>query len=231
MGWIDIAWPMIGATSLTLGLIYLLVWVRQPSQYGYLLFFLTAASVAVFSIFELRMMRAAAPDEYAVTLRWGHVPLFILFVSVVGFVRLYFRSGRIWLGYAACGVRAVSLMLNFRSGANVNFERVTAMLPVPVWGGESIYLPVGVPNPYVIVAQLSNLLLIWFVADASIALWRRGDAGARRRAAVGGSMFVGFLATAVLAALLNPAWFGYPRSSPSSFSPWWSRWPTSSAGT
>lgn len=71
MGWIDTAWPMLGATSLTLGLIYLLVWVRQPTQYGYLLFFLTAASVAVFSIFELRLMRAAAPEDYAAILRWA----------------------------------------------------------------------------------------------------------------------------------------------------------------
>ena len=103
MGWIDIAWPMIGATSLTLGLIYLLVWVRQPPHYGYLLFFLTAASAAVFSIFELRMMRAATPEEYAVTLRWAHLPLFTLFVSVVGFVYFYLRSGRMWLG--CCRVR------------------------------------------------------------------------------------------------------------------------------
>ena len=161
---------MIGATSLTLGLIYLLVWVRQPTQFGYLLFFVTAASVAVLSIFELRMMRAAAPEEYAATLRWLHVPGFVLVVSFVGFVLFYLRSGRLWLAGAACGLRVVSLVLNFRTGVNVNFERVTAMLPVPVWGGESVFVPVGVVNPYVIVAQLSNLLLIAFVADASVTL-------------------------------------------------------------
>jgi PAS domain S-box-containing protein len=204
MGWIDTAWPMIGATSLTLGFIYLLVWLRQPTQYGYLLFFMTAASVAVFSIFELRLMRAATPDEYAVTLRWLHVPALVLVVSVVGFVLLYLRSGRLWLGTAACGLRVVSLVLNFRTGVNVNFERVTAMLQVPVWGGESIFVPVGVVNPYVIVAQLSNLLLIAFVADASFTLWRRRDANARRRAVVvGGSMVFLPLVAGVLAALLN----------------------------
>lgn len=195
---------MFGATSLTLGLVYLLVWVRRPTQYGYLLFFTTAASVAVFSIFELRMVRTPDPGEYAALLRWAHVPLVVVFVSLVGFVLVYFRSGRLWLGATACGLRVVALVLNFRTGVNVNFEQVTAMAPVPVWGGESIYLPVGVPNPYVVVAQLSNLALIWFVADASIALWRRGDASARRRAAVvGGSMFIFLLTAAVLAALLN----------------------------
>ena len=73
-------------------------------------------------------------------------------------------------------------MLNFRTGTNVNFEEVTAMQPVALWGGECIHLPVGVPNPFSLVAQLSNLLLIWFVADASVALWRGGDTETRRRA-------------------------------------------------
>ena len=183
MGWIDIVWPMIGAASLTLGLVFLLAWVRQTSRYGYAMFFLTALSVAAFSIFELRMMRAATPEEYAVTLRWAHIPLFTLVVSVVGFVRLYFRAGRAWLGYSACGLRAASLGLNFHSDVNLNFQQVTAMLPVSVWGGDTIYLPVGVANPDAIVAQLGNLLVICFLADATIALWRRGGASARRHAA------------------------------------------------
>jgi len=204
MGWIDIAWSMIGATSLTLGLIYLLVWIRQPTQRSYLLFFMTAASVAAFSMFELRMMRAPTPDEYVATLRWAHVPLFFMFVSVVGFVRYHFDSRRMWLGYAACGLRGVALVLNFRASANLNFEKVTTMLPLPLWGHESIYLPVGVASPLALVGQLSNLLLICFVADVSFAVWRHGDAKARHRAAVvGGSVVVAFLAAAILAGLLN----------------------------
>jgi PAS domain S-box-containing protein len=134
----------------------------------------------------------------------AHVPIFILFISIVGFVRLYLYSSRIWLGYAACGLRALSLVLNFHTGVNVNFERVTAMQSVAVWGGESIYVPLGVANPYAIIAQLSNALLLYFIADASIALWRGGDRNARRRAVVvGGSMFFCLSAAAVLAVLLN----------------------------
>ena len=204
MGWIDIVWPMIGATSLTLGLIYLLVWARQPGRYGYLLFFLAAASVAVFSIFELRMMRAATPDVYATTLRWAQVAIFVLFVALVGFIRLDFQSGRAWLGHATWGLRAVALALNFSTGVNLNFRQVTSMLTVPVWGGETIYLPAGIVNPAAAIGQLSNLLLILFVADASVTLWRRGDAADRRRAVVvGGSMVFCMGAAALLAALLN----------------------------
>jgi hypothetical protein len=41
MGCIDITWPMLGAISLTLGLVHLLVWMRRPAQYAYLLFFVS----------------------------------------------------------------------------------------------------------------------------------------------------------------------------------------------
>jgi hypothetical protein len=57
----------------------------------------------------------------------------------------------VFRGYAACGRRAVSRVPNFATGANVNFEQVTAMLPVSIWGADSIHSPVSVPNPFAIV--------------------------------------------------------------------------------
>ena len=49
--------------------------------------------------------------------------------------------------------------------------------------------PVGIANRWAFVPQLSNLLLVVFIVDASITLWRRGGPVARRRAAlVGGSL-------------------------------------------
>jgi PAS domain S-box-containing protein len=216
MGWIGILWPMVGAASLTLGLICLLVWARQPRQYAYALFFATAASVAAFNVVELRMMRTADPDAYAVLVRWAHVPLSVMFPCIVGFVQASFRSGRMWLGVAACATRAAALVLNFTTGVNVNALAVSAMLPVALWGGETVFVPVPVPNPWAVVAQLSNLLLIAFVADASVRLWRRGDGRARRRAGVvGGTMVICFLIGAILGGLINlgllhaPAMFSF----------------------
>jgi two-component system sensor kinase FixL len=203
MAWIDIAWPMLGAISLTLGVVHLLVWIRQPAQYAYLLFFVTAVMVAVFTVFELRMMRAADPGEYAAALRWAHVPVLFLFASFVGFVLLYLCSRRWWLGAAAFGTRALSLALNFSTGVNLNWLEVTAMVPVQLWGGESVYAPVGVPNPAMVLGQLSNLLLVAFVVDASVTSWRLADPVARRRTmVVGGSLILFPLLGSVHAALL-----------------------------
>ena len=72
MGWIDIAWPMVGAVSLTLGLIYLLVWVRKPDRYGYLLFF-QAASGDDHAWREIRV-NVGGPRELRIRAREGYYP-------------------------------------------------------------------------------------------------------------------------------------------------------------
>lgn len=177
------------AASLTLGVIHLIVWVKQRLQYAHLLFFTLAISAAVFGAFELAMMQEQSPAGYAATARWSHVPLAILILSIVWFVYFYFDAGRLWLAYAACSLRLLALGLNFATGVNINSQEVSSLDPVTLWGGVVVSVPVGAPNPWVLVAQIGNCFLIAFVIDASITLWRRGTSEAHRRAAlVGGSL-------------------------------------------
>jgi len=89
MNWIDILWPMMGAASLTLALIHLLVWFKQQRQQtAHLMFAVTGISVAALAIFELLMMTAPTAELYAVLLRWVHVPFALMMVGIVAFVRL-----------------------------------------------------------------------------------------------------------------------------------------------
>jgi hypothetical protein len=113
MTWIEIAWIAMSAVSLTLGVIHLFVWVKYRSQLAHLLFFALAASTTAFGVFELVMMHAPSAAAYATTLRWAHVPLATVVLSVVWFVRFHFDAGRLWLAWAACGLRLLGLALNF----------------------------------------------------------------------------------------------------------------------
>ncbi len=204
MNWVQIAWIMMSAASLTLGIIHLFVWFKQRSQYAHLLFFALAVSATAFGAFELAMMRAQSPAGYATTLRWAHVPLAMFVLSIVWFVHSYFDAGRFWLACATSGFRLLGLGLNFATGANINFREVTSLAHVTLWGDAVVSGPVGVANPWNIVPQIGNLLLVAFVADASVTLWRRGGPGARRRAAVvGGSLLVCIVAIAGFAALIT----------------------------
>jgi len=202
MNWVEVTWIVMSAACLTLGVIHLFVWVKQRTSYAHLLFFALAASATAFGAIELEMMRTQSPAVYAATLRWAHVPLAMVVLSMIWFVHFYFGAGRLWLAYTASGFRLLALVLNFATGANINFREVTAMDQMQLWGGAAIAGPVGVVNPWAIVPQIGNVLLVLFVLDAAVTLWRRGVPGVRRRAAVvGGSLVVCITSIAGFAAL------------------------------
>jgi PAS domain S-box-containing protein len=199
---VDLAWMAMAAASLTLGLLHLFVWALQRARLDFLVFFMLAAAAASFGAFELQMMRATTPAAWAAAVRAGHGPLAIFVTATAVFVRLHFGTGRISLLIAIVVLRIATLVLNFRTGVNVNFAQVTELGQLGLWGGTPVSVPIGTPGRWAWVPQLSNLLLLVFVADAARALWRRGSRAARRRAMlVGGSVVVCVAATGVLAAL------------------------------
>jgi PAS domain S-box-containing protein len=125
-------------------------------------------------------MRSQTPQEFGLALRWLHVPTWALVVSLVAFARVYLRAGRLWMAWAVFGARTLALLLNFGPAANLNYREVSALRHVPFLG-EAVSVGEGVPNPWMLVGQLSLLLFVAFFVDASLAVWRRGD---RRQALV-----------------------------------------------
>jgi PAS domain S-box-containing protein len=144
-----------------------------------------AIAVATLAVLELALMRAETPEQFGITVRWMHVAAWVIIASLVAFVRLYLKAGRRWLAWTVVGVRTVSLILNFIFSPNINFREITALRHFRFLG-ESVSVAKGVPNPWMVVAQLSLLLLVIFVADATIAVWRRG--GRQQALVVGGSI-------------------------------------------
>ena len=180
MSWIDIVWPVMGGTSLALGLIHLLIWSRQRDAYPHLLLSISAAVVGAMAIFELLGMRAEAPREYAELLRFTHLLFATLVVLLATFVHQRFHSGRVWLAVVACSLRVGSLLPNFLTGVNLNFQSIERLDQLNIWGGGTVAVPVGDPNPWMLLGQLSNVFLVAFILDTMIRTWRRGDQQARR---------------------------------------------------
>jgi two-component system, LuxR family, sensor kinase FixL len=185
MNWVTIIWAMIASASLTLALVHVLVWWRRREAWTNLFFALTAVATAVFAGCELLLMRTETPGAFGMVVRWAHVPVWVLIVSLVGFVRLYLRAGRLWLAWTVCAVRTLSLILNFVCTPNLNYREITALRHVRFLG-ETVVVAKGVPNPWMLIGQLSLLLLVIFVADAAITVWQRGDW--RQALSVGGSI-------------------------------------------
>jgi two-component system, LuxR family, sensor kinase FixL len=199
MSWVTIIWAMIASASLTLALVHVLVWWRRREAWANLLFAMMAVATAVFAGCELLVMRAETPEAFGMVVRWAHVPVWVLIVSLVGFVRLYLRAGRVWLAWTVCVVRTLSLILNFVCTPNLNYREITALRHVPFLG-ETVAVAEGVPNPWMLIGQLSLLLLVIFVADAAITVWQRGD---RRQALSVGGSIVFFVAAGTGQAILT----------------------------
>ena len=194
MSWITIVWSMNASACLTLAATYLLIWSKQREGWAYLVLSCNAVAGAALTAFELALLRAQTPEKYAVILRWAQLPVWVLVVSLVVFVRLYLRAGRPWLAWSVSGVRTLALVLNFILIPNLSYRQITSLRQVGWWGGETVSVPVGVTNPWILIAQLSLLLLVIFFVDATITAWRRGD---RQRAVVVGGALIFFSAIAI----------------------------------
>src|SRR5256884_819142 len=194
MNWVTIIWAMGAGACLTLALMHLVVWWKDRTARANLVFSVMAIAVAAFAALELALMRAETPEQFGVAVRWMHVPAWVIVASLVGFVRLYLKAGRRWLAWTVVAMRTLSLILNFIFSPNINYREIIALRHISFFG-EPVSVATGVPNPWMLVAQLSLLLLIIFVVDAMITVWRRGD---RRQALVvgGGILFFVALGTA-----------------------------------
>ena len=104
MSWVTLLWSMPSALCFTLAGIYLLVPLRQRQGWERLLFSCSAAAAGVIAGLEFIATHAETGARYGAVIRWAHLPLWILLVSVVWFIHLYLRAGRRgWCGLSvAC---------------------------------------------------------------------------------------------------------------------------------
>ena len=188
MSWITIFWSMNVAACLTLAAFYGAVWCKQRDNWMHLLFSCSAVAAAAISAFELRMINATTVEQYQLLVRWRHLPTWVLTVSFVAFVQLYLQAGRTWMAWSIYSLRTLILVLNFIFPVSINFKTITDVRHFS-WAGETVSIPIGVPNPLGLLSQISLLLLLVFSVDAAITVWRRGDR--RRSLLVGGSMIFG----------------------------------------
>ncbi|HSJ01912.1 MAG TPA: PAS domain S-box protein [Verrucomicrobium sp.] len=204
MNAVVIVWSMAAAISLTLGAVHAVVWLMDRKAWANFSFFMAAVAMAAVAACELALMHTASPARYGEILRWAHLPVFVLIVSVVGFVHWHFKTGRRWLGIAVVGVLVASLVLNFFQEINLNYMVIHSLKPISFFGERVWVVGDSLPNHWTRLGELGSLLMFIFVLDASISLWRKGGYENRRKAAtVGASVVLFILVAAGLSAMIH----------------------------
>lgn len=195
MYWLTPTLTTIAGACVSLALVNIFVWLKQPERRVHLLFFAAAISVAAIIPFEWLMARAQTTEQFGSALRWIQVPLTCAVISFVWFLWLAFGAGRRWLAIGAVGLRIVAMLLGFWFTPNINYRELTELRQVSLIG-ETVSAPVGIINPWTLLGQLSTLLVLLYAVDGALSLWRKGGDEERRRAIVLGSATVFFVTVA-----------------------------------
>lgn len=201
VSWMTIAWSMAAAACFTLAGVHLVVWSRSSKKPVHLLFALMAVGAGLTGMSELFLLNTESIATYHSIIRWQHIPIFVLLVSMVWAVQLYFGNGRRWLAWMITVSWIICLIINFVSPHSLVYGEIESLDRVQTLGGEWFIIAKGTRNPWVTLADFTSLLIIIFVADASIRLWRRG--GRRRAGIIGGSILVFIVAAGVHAPLVD----------------------------
>lgn len=202
MTWMTIAWPMAIGACLTMGLIQVRVGLRRTPGTAHLLFALNAFVVAAYACLELALTRVDNPAHYLAVLRWmdivggGAVTL-----SLAAFVWTFFGTGRKWLALLIPSVMGLALIPDLLPVPKLVFLKITGVRTLSTFGGATYPVADGERNPWNAVFYLGVLLLLVFVVDAAVTLWRRGQS--RRAAVVGGTITFFILFAGVHSALVD----------------------------
>jgi hypothetical protein len=103
-----------------------------------------------------------------------------LFISLTAFVRVFLGTGRKWLAFLGPVVMCVPLILDLLPQPKALFLELPTLRTVQTFGGATYTVADGVRNPLLWVFYLGVLLILIFVADASVASGARGHAAGQR---------------------------------------------------
>lgn len=200
MSWITVIWSINAGICLALAGLNLFVCGKSRGSWPNLLFAIACLAGAALAVCELMLMRAQSPEQFGELWRLWHVPLAIMVVSLIWFVRFYLRAGPLWLAWLFTGLRVVIVVLNFSLHPNLTFREITGLRPISAWG-ETVVVAVGEKNPWADITSLSGLLFLIFVLVAAVQAWRRGEH--RQACVVGSSFAAGAVGAVGLSVLLH----------------------------
>jgi signal transduction histidine kinase len=189
---------MQAAVALTVAVLYGVVWTVDRRNLAYLALCVVAIAMASVARVEVGMMHAATVAEYGDWARLCYLPVFFGLVGQVLFVQFFLGTGRRWLLLTIVAARVVVLVGNFLTHPTFAWREIVSLRHVPFLGEQ-----VSIAGPVLLrswhwLSVASYVLIIVFLADAALRLWRQGGAEQRRRALVAGGAIGGPLTVTII---------------------------------
>ncbi len=183
---LTVAWSMVSAVGLLLGVIQFMIWLRDRERLAFLLAAIMAGAAGALALFELGLMTSRSAEDYQTLVWWGVVLTFGILIPMTWFVYLYLGTARRWLAIAITVLWIVNVLANFAMPGNAVFISLTDLRIETTFWGEPFTVAEGVLNPIKYLSDVASLLIMCFVADASLRAYRRGLQ--RKALVIGGSI-------------------------------------------
>ena len=168
MSVLTVAWSMVSAAGLLLGGIQFMIWMRDRERLAFLLAAIMASAAGALALLELGLMGAASPTAYH-GLLWWSVPLIsAVLVPMTWFVYVYLGTARRWLAIVITALWFLNVFVNFVMPGNAVFTSLTDLRIETTFWGEPFTVADGVVNPLKYFSDFASLLIMYFVADASV---------------------------------------------------------------
>lgn len=167
MNWVEIVWPLAASVSLVFGLVHLLIWSVRRGEYAHLSLAMAAFSLTILAVLERMALFNPSTVQAAAIIRWMHVPVLVLIASLALAVHGTFGYGSLWLAGSVIATRLLAVILNFTTGVNLNFLSIDD-IQWTTWWGVAVAHPLGPPNPALLVAMLSNVLLMIYLLQTLV---------------------------------------------------------------
>ncbi len=203
MSILTMAWSMTAAACCLLGLMHLILWLKLGRFSVYMLSSLMAFSAGAVSILELNMLTTESLDTYRTLIRLLNIAIFMTLVPMVWYFHLSYKAGRLWLVFTITLLWSIGLLANFFSAHSLTFNEIIALKQYVTFWGETFSVPVGSENPWKYLTDIASLLILIYIADASLMLWRRGKHERKSAAIVGGGVIFFIVAAGIHTPLVD----------------------------
>lgn len=187
MNAVTLLWSTAVAGGALIAIVHATIWIHDRRARSSLALVVAALALVGVAICELGMMGSSAPAQWAHWVRWTQVPIFALMVSLAVFVRSYLGAGHAWMMWSVIALRSVILVANFAVQPTFNFASVADLGVMPFLGQEVAVLGSAKVGPFQWVATASVILLVAYVADATLTAWRRHPPESQRKVLIVGA--------------------------------------------
>jgi PAS domain S-box-containing protein len=186
-------WSVCAGACSMLGLMSLTLWLRRRSEIAYLLAAVMAAAAACSALIELFLALSTDLGTYR-TLLFVQVPVgAAIALALTWFVYFHFGSASRALAFGISLLWLVHVAVNFASTDTAVFATITSLERIAMPWGEVISVARGAAHPWRFVAAWATALIVFYLLDASIRVWRRGE---HQKAAVVGGAAASFIVLA-----------------------------------